>query len=93
MLEAVARGDVGGVARRMYNVFEDVLDRRAASSVAEIKRLLLDNGALGAAAMSGSGSAVFGLFPDAASAEAAHAAAKAVCREAFIARTPAPAQG
>ena len=91
MLEAVARGDVGGVARRMYNVFEDVLDRRAASSVAEIKRLLLDNGALGAA-MSGSGSAVFGLFPDAASAEAAHAAAKAVCREAFIARTCA-AQG
>ncbi|MFR5781229.1 MAG: hypothetical protein ACLUEK_05005 [Oscillospiraceae bacterium] len=48
LVAALRAGDVAGVARRMYNVFEDALDRRAAQAVGEIKRCLLDNGALGA---------------------------------------------
>ena len=86
LLAALESGDVAGVARRMYNVFEDALDRHAMSAVNAIKRALLDNGALGAA-MSGSGSAVFGLFPDRSSAERAAEAAKAVSREVFLVKT------
>ena len=44
----------------MYNVFEDLEDRRL-RTVKEIKGLLLDAGALGAI-MTGTGSAVFGVF-------------------------------
>lgn len=84
LIDALKAGDVAGVARRMYNVFEDVLEPRAAKAVNEIKLSLLDNGALGAA-MTGSGSAVFGLFPDEETARRAHTAAKERCREAFLA--------
>ena len=72
LLDAMAAGDVGGMARRMYNVFEDVLPRRC-SEIGAIKSALLDAGALGAV-MSGTGSAVFGIFPDAAASERAAAA-------------------
>jgi len=60
MLEALAAGDLSGICRRMYNVFEDVDDRRL-KTIAEIKRALLDAGAC-AAIMTGTGSAVFGVF-------------------------------
>ena len=70
----------------MYNVFEDALDRRAAQAVGEIKRCLLDNGALGAV-MSGSGSAVYGLFPNRETASSAADAAKNLCREVFLTET------
>ena len=86
LVAALEAGDVRGVAQRMYNVFEDALDKRAANTVQEIKLQLLDNGALGAA-MSGSGSAVFGLFPDAESAAKAYEAVRPLCREVFLART------
>ena len=86
LIDAISAGDISGVARRMYNVVEDVLDKRASGAVNAIKLLLLDNGALGAA-MSGSGSAVFGLFPDGDTAKRAYEAAKGICREAFLART------
>lgn len=85
MLEAIERADTGGAARRMYNVFEDVLDKRSQKTVREIKSRLIDAGALGAV-MSGSGSAVFGLFPDAGSAGNAAEAMKSVCREVFLTR-------
>lgn len=84
IIDAITRGDVRGVAQRMYNVFEDVLDTRASRTVNSLKFQLLDSGALGAA-MSGSGSAVFGLFPDEASARAAYSEVKANCREVFLA--------
>lgn len=69
--DALAAGDLPGVARRMYNVFEDVLEPRRFSQIASIKAALIDCGALGAS-MSGSGPSVFGLFssPDAAQAAA-----------------------
>lgn len=86
LVAALGSGDVAGVARRMYNVFEDALERRPAQAVGEIKRLLLEHGALGAV-MSGSGSAVYGLFTDEAAAERAAQAAGRSCREVFLSRT------
>ena len=59
---ALENGDLGGIVRRMYNVFEDVPDRRRAA-ISEIKSAMLDNGALGSI-MTGTGSAVFGIFDD-----------------------------
>lgn len=60
-------GRLPQIARRMYNVFEDVPDRRM-NEVAAIKSTMLGCGALGAV-MTGTGSAVFGIFDDAAAAE------------------------
>ena len=60
LLSAIREGQLGQVCRRMYNVFEDVDDRRM-RTVADIKGRLLDAGALGAV-MTGTGSAVFGVF-------------------------------
>ena len=60
IIAALGRCDLSGVAMRMYNVFEDVLPR-GERDIADIKHSMLDNGALGAV-MTGSGSAVFGIF-------------------------------
>lgn len=60
LMAAIGDGDLPGAARRMYNVFEDVLDR-SQSAVSSIKSELLNRGALGAV-MTGTGSAVFGVF-------------------------------
>jgi len=60
IIKALECGDLGGVARRMYNVFEDVLPR-GKFEIAEIKSKMLDFGALGSV-MTGSGPAVFGVF-------------------------------
>ena len=63
LVEAIRQGQLAQISRRMYNVFEDVDDRRM-RTVADIKSTLLDHGALGAV-MTGTGSAVFGVFePD-----------------------------
>ena len=64
IVAALREGTLEPLARRMYNVFEEVDDRRL-RAVREIKGTLLDSGALGAI-MTGTGSAVFGIFrPDA----------------------------
>ena len=70
MVKAVEEGDLPGIARRMFNVFESALNRSQADQVQNLKSTLLDGGALGAA-MTGSGSGVFALFGDGAAAEAA----------------------
>jgi 4-diphosphocytidyl-2-C-methyl-D-erythritol kinase len=62
MRTALTAGDLAEAARRVYNVFEDVLDRRQ-SEIFTIKSQLISLGALGAA-MTGTGSAVFGIFAD-----------------------------
>lgn len=68
LLKALEDGDLKNVCRRMYNVFEDLEDRRMRVT-ASIKSTMLDHGALGAV-MTGTGSAVFGVFePDAELAE------------------------
>ncbi len=61
-LAALRKGDLRALAIRMYNVFEEVNDRRMRSE-AEIKGVMLDYGALGAI-MTGTGSAVFGVYTD-----------------------------
>ncbi len=60
LLNAVREGDLRALCRRMYNVFEEIDDRRL-RTVAQIKGRLLDHRALGAM-MTGTGSAVFGVF-------------------------------
>ena len=83
ILAALHDGELEPVARRMYNVFEEVDDRRL-RTVREIKSVLLDCGALGAI-MTGTGSAVFGVFRPDADCSAAVAALRAehgFCREA-----------
>lgn len=82
MLSALERGDLEGVARRLYNVFEDVLPRRY-SQVFEIKSRLLELGAM-AASMTGSGPAVFGLFRDKGAAENAAEALSIVFPSTFF---------
>ena len=72
LLQAMEQGRLREICMRMYNVFEDVPDRRM-RTVREIKGTLLDHGAL-SAMMTGTGSAVFGVFDDAKSAEAAREA-------------------
>ncbi len=58
---ALERGDLEGLARHVGNVFEAVLEPEERREIETIKETLLRKGAL-AAAMSGSGPAVFGLF-------------------------------
>ena len=60
VISAIAANDLQALSRSLYNRFEEVL---AISEVEEIKRLLIYHGALNAC-MSGSGSAVFGIFAD-----------------------------
>jgi 4-diphosphocytidyl-2-C-methyl-D-erythritol kinase len=70
MRRAAEEGDTAGVARRLFNVFEEGLPKKQRDAVWEIRNALLGAGALGAA-MTGSGSGVFGLFPDGDAAEEA----------------------
>ena len=83
VIAALEAGDLAGVARRMYNVFEDVLERRRFDQIAAIKAVLIDCGALGAS-MSGSGPSVFGLFDDPGSAQAACERLRESCRDVFL---------
>ena len=61
MLKALEQGDLVGVGRRMFNVFEGVLAPQQRREIESIKNTLIQAGALGAA-MSGSGPTVLGLF-------------------------------
>lgn len=70
LIAALEAGDLIGVARRMYNVFEDVMEPRRRGEIDSIKAVMIDCGALGAS-MSGSGPTVFGLFERADEARAA----------------------
>lgn len=63
MLSAIARGDCGALCASVQNVFEQALPDAQRERIEEIKRALVENGAA-CAAMTGSGSAVFGLFSD-----------------------------
>jgi 4-diphosphocytidyl-2-C-methyl-D-erythritol kinase len=70
MRQALEQGDLEGVSRRLFNVFEEVLPPQRRAVVEEIKSTLLCQGALGAC-MSGTGPTVFGLFRDKEQAQAA----------------------
>ena len=85
IVESLAKGDLYGVARRMYNVFEDVLPR-GARDIEDIKYALLDYGAIGAV-MTGSGSAVFGLYDSEQRAQEAHEHLKSNYIECYLTQT------
>ena len=86
LVAALEAGDLGGVARRMYNVFEDVLPARLYTGVAEIKNDLIQCGALGAN-MSGSGPTAFGLFDRLEAAQEARACLAQRYRDTFLCET------
>jgi len=85
MIAALERGDLNGIARRMYNVFEDILPR-GKREISEIKYTMLDRGALGAT-MTGSGPAVIGLFDDEALARSSYEHLKSSYKECYFAET------
>ena len=58
--KALEKGDLAGLCGSLYNVFEEVT---ALPDLSEIRQELRQSGAL-AAMMTGSGSAVFGIFPE-----------------------------
>ena len=86
VLAALEQGDLEGVARRLYNVFEDALPQRCAVKVEQVKSVLIQTGALGAV-MSGTGSAVYGLFRDEGCAQDAYVQLKQLYPETFLTYT------
>lgn len=86
VLKALEQGDLPGVARRLYNVFEDALPERCAVKVNQVKHILIQHGALGAA-MSGTGSAVFGLFAAQKEAQGAYEELLTLYPETFLTQT------
>ena len=86
LIKALEEGDLPGVARRLFNVFEEVLPPRKRMRVEELKGELLRCGALGAG-MSGTGPTVFGLFPAADPAQAAGEELKKLCSEVHVCQT------
>ena len=83
MLAAIEEGDVLGVSARVFNVFEAVLDADECE-VFTIKEQLLSLGAA-AAAMTGSGPTVFGLFTDESNAKSAYDVLKADYAQTYLA--------
>ena len=86
LVAALEAEDLGGVARRMYNVFGDGLPPRLYTRVAEIKNDLIQCGALGAN-MSGSGPTAFGLFDRLEAAQEARACLAQRYRDTFLCET------
>ena len=82
IVRALEQEALDQVAIRLYNVFEDVLTNRE-GEVAQIKNVLLDCGALGAA-MTGTGPSVFALFAEEGGAREAYGRLKQTYRETFL---------
>lgn len=85
-IAALEAGDLAGVARRMYNVFEDALPERQHARVNDIKNAMIQCGALGAS-MSGTGPTAFGLFDDEGLAREARERLRDLGGEVFLTRT------
>ena len=83
VLAALEEGDLAGVSRRMFNVFEEALPAQRRAVVEEIKSTLLSRGALGAC-MSGTGPPVFGIFDNAESARSVADELKQSYAETFL---------
>jgi 4-diphosphocytidyl-2-C-methyl-D-erythritol kinase len=85
ILAALEAGDLPGIARRLYNVFEDVLTDRRGGEIVAIKQELISQGALGAV-MSGTGPTVFGIFDRETAARDAYETLKAHYADTFLTR-------
>ena len=79
--EEICSHDIPAAARLVGNAFEQVLD---IPEIAEIKKQLLAAGALGAS-MTGSGSAVFGIFDDEDAADSCESALSSKYEHCFVA--------
>jgi 4-diphosphocytidyl-2-C-methyl-D-erythritol kinase len=88
ILKALEEGNIGAVARRMYNVFEDILPR-GKQEITEIKSIMLDNNALGSI-MTGSGPTVFGLYEEKTDAQNAFNRLKVNYRDSFLTHIKKP---
>jgi len=88
LLKAIDEENINGVAKRMYNVFEDLLPH-GKSDIEEIKSAMLDHNALGAV-MTGSGPSVFGLFNNKLNAIAAYEQLKEYYTDCYISETVNP---
>ena len=84
IVSSIQNRDLRGVCSRMYNVFEDVMPSKS-EEIRKIKTLLLDCGALGAV-MTGTGSAIFGIFEDDAPAKRALSLLSSHYNEVFFAK-------
>ena len=85
-LAALRAGDLSGLARRMYNVFEDVLPPHRRREIDSIKNILVACGALGAT-MTGTGPTVFGLFEQLADAQEGARRLRETYRDVFCTET------
>lgn len=85
-IAALEAGDLAGVARRLYNVFEDALPERQRTRVNDIKNALIQCGALGAS-MSGTGPTAFGLFDDKSAAREAVERLLVFSKDVFLTQT------
>ncbi len=90
VLDALERGDLAGVARRMYNVFADALSPNRSAVVQDIQNSMIQEGALGAC-LSGTGPTVFGIFEDREEAKGCCALLREAHRETFLVRPVGPA--
>lgn len=84
-LNAITEGSILELARRMYNVFADVVEKKH-RAILDIRDELIANGALGAV-MSGSGPTTFGLFTNREHASAAYDALKNKYSDTFLTET------
>lgn len=85
MISAIEAGDLSGISHRLYNVFEDAgMDRY--EEILSIKSALYDAGSIGSV-MSGTGSAVYGLFNNKENAEMAFRALSPLYQECFLTQT------
>lgn len=84
MINAISNGDLRGIADRVYNVFEPVVSTEV-HDILSIKHTLRECGAM-CAAMTGSGSAVFGVFASKKQAENARSVLKRRYKETYMAK-------
>ncbi|MBR2742388.1 MAG: 4-(cytidine 5'-diphospho)-2-C-methyl-D-erythritol kinase [Clostridia bacterium] len=80
--DALGKGDLGGVARRMLNVLEPITSSNH-KIIGRIEDVMLDCGALGAA-MSGSGPSVFAVFDNEAKAKDCEGKLKEMIKDVFV---------
>jgi len=85
MIEAIKEGNIKKIAQNLHNDFEFWVPNFY-PAVLKIKKLMLDNGALGAA-MSGSGPTVFGIFENRKEALKAYAVIKKDFPKTFLVKT------
>ena len=73
IVEALEKSDIEILSSNLYNVFEEVIDRK--DLIENIKQKLINNGAI-SSLMTGSGSAIYGIFKDKNTAENAYESLK-----------------